>query len=195
MPKRSPAYMAAQNRRILEAAIACIAEKGVERTSIDDIRKQAGLSGGTIYLHFANKEELILAAIREFSYVSPAPQQTLSEFRSFLETIPIKTALTPEQMVSASLRLSAEGFPPSPLNDELVTQLRKSLAMFTATFEALEKNGELALPFPPERMAKLVYAVEYGTGWLNLILGLPVERTMSEVYETLDFLLGARGAE
>jgi AcrR family transcriptional regulator len=194
MPKRSPAYMAAQNRRILEAAIACIAEKGIERTSIDEIRKVAGLSGGTIYLHFSNKEELILAAIREFTYLPSDLPQTLGEFRSFLETIPIKTDLTREQTALASLRLSAECFPPSALNTEIANNISRQLDMFTTTFANLERNAEIAFPLPPERMARLLYAIEYGMGWLNLLLGIPVERTLKESQETLEILMGMRAA-
>jgi AcrR family transcriptional regulator len=184
--------MAAQKRRILEAAITCIAETGVERTSIDDIRKAAGLSGGTIYLHYSNKEDLIVAAIREFTHLDFDPPQTLSEFQSILNTIPIKTRLTREQVVLANLRLSAESLPPSPLNTDVSQVISRSLEKLTGIFAGLERNGETSLPVSPARMARLVYAVEYGIGWLNLIMGIPFDPTMKEISETLDFLLTGR---
>jgi AcrR family transcriptional regulator len=189
MPKRSPAYMAAQKRRILEAAIACIAETGVERTSIDDIRKAAGLSGGTIYLHYSNKEDLIVAAIREFTHLDYDPPQSLSEFQSILNTIPIKTKLTREQVVLANFRLSAESLPPSPLNPEVSQVISRSLEKLAAVFVGLERDGKATFPASPERMARLVYGVELGIGWLNLIMGTSFDATMKEINETLDFLL------
>jgi AcrR family transcriptional regulator len=184
--------MAAQRRRILEAAIACIAETGFERTSIDDIRKAAGLSGGTIYLHYANKEDLIVAAIREFTHLDYNPPQTSSEFQSILNSIPIETRLTREQVVLANLRLSAESLPPSPLSTEVSQVISRSLEKLTGVFAGLERNGETAHPISPERMARLVYAVEYGIGWLNLIMGIPFGPTMKEINETVDFLLTGR---
>ncbi len=41
---------------ILEAALACFTEQGIEATTINDIRAQARCSIGSIYHHFGNKE-------------------------------------------------------------------------------------------------------------------------------------------
>ena len=41
---------------ILEAALACFAEKGFAGTRMDDIARRAGISKGTIYLYFESKE-------------------------------------------------------------------------------------------------------------------------------------------
>ena len=48
---------------ILRAGEALIAEKGYSDTSMDDIAARVGVSKGTLYLHFASKEDLILAVI------------------------------------------------------------------------------------------------------------------------------------
>jgi AcrR family transcriptional regulator len=45
-------------KQILEAALAVFAERGLAAARLDDIAKLAGLSKGTIYLYFPNKEEL-----------------------------------------------------------------------------------------------------------------------------------------
>ena len=63
MPKRDPIHMSAQRERIVRATIGCIADKGVERTSITDICRKAGMSVGAIYVHFANKQEIVAAAL------------------------------------------------------------------------------------------------------------------------------------
>jgi AcrR family transcriptional regulator len=51
-------------RQILEAALAVFAERGLAAARLDDIARRAGLSKGTIYLYFPNKEELFREVIR-----------------------------------------------------------------------------------------------------------------------------------
>ncbi len=45
--------------KIEQVALALFAEKGVDRTTIGDIARAAGIAEGTIYRHYAGKEELI----------------------------------------------------------------------------------------------------------------------------------------
>ena len=45
--------------KILKAAIDVISEKGLDKTSISDIVKKAGIAQGTFYLYFSSKKALI----------------------------------------------------------------------------------------------------------------------------------------
>ncbi|MFS0557683.1 TetR family transcriptional regulator [Brevibacillus sp. 179-C9.3 HS] len=47
--------------KILHAAIEIIAEKGLDKTSISDIVKKAGIAQGTFYLYFSSKMALVPA--------------------------------------------------------------------------------------------------------------------------------------
>ena len=51
-------------RQILDAALTVFAERGLAAARLDDIAKRAGLSKGTIYLYFPNKEALFREVIR-----------------------------------------------------------------------------------------------------------------------------------
>jgi AcrR family transcriptional regulator len=51
-------------KQILEAALAVFAERGLAAARLEDIARRAGLSKGTIYLYFPNKEELFREVIR-----------------------------------------------------------------------------------------------------------------------------------
>lgn len=48
---------------ILQAAEAVLLEKGYYEMSIDEIAARVGIAKGTVYLHFASKEELVLALV------------------------------------------------------------------------------------------------------------------------------------
>lgn len=54
-----------KRREILEAAAAAFQQAGFERTSMEDIRKQAGFSKATLYSYFPSKEELFLEIVVE----------------------------------------------------------------------------------------------------------------------------------
>jgi AcrR family transcriptional regulator len=50
--------------RILDAAAALILRWGYNKTTIDDVSRQAGVAKGTIYLHWKTREELFAALIK-----------------------------------------------------------------------------------------------------------------------------------
>lgn len=63
-------------KHILEAAIACFAEQGYAGTSTATIAKRAGVSQGIIFHHFATKDGLFSAVVRDGiddlkSYLTP----------------------------------------------------------------------------------------------------------------------------
>jgi AcrR family transcriptional regulator len=55
----------ARPQEILDAALACFAEKGFAASRMDDIAERAGVTKGTIYLYFENKEAVFKALVRE----------------------------------------------------------------------------------------------------------------------------------
>ncbi|MDT5322487.1 MAG: hypothetical protein QOD88_5009 [Mycobacterium sp.] len=52
---------ATRRREILDAALACFVEKGLVATTIEEIRLAAGASIGSLYHHFASKDDLAAA--------------------------------------------------------------------------------------------------------------------------------------
>jgi AcrR family transcriptional regulator len=50
---------------ILGAALACFAERGFAATRLDDVAQRAGVTKGTVYLYFPNKEELFKAVVAQ----------------------------------------------------------------------------------------------------------------------------------
>jgi AcrR family transcriptional regulator len=52
-------------RRLLDAAAALVARHGLDAISLGDIATEAGLKTGSIYFHFASKEQLIETVLEE----------------------------------------------------------------------------------------------------------------------------------
>lgn len=65
-PTKTPRWTRRSHARpaeIVEAALQCFAEKGFAATRLDDVARKAGVTKGTIYLYFPDKEALLRAAI------------------------------------------------------------------------------------------------------------------------------------
>ena len=50
---------------ILSAALTCFAERGFAATRLEDVAQRAGVTKGTLYLYFPNKEELFKAVVTQ----------------------------------------------------------------------------------------------------------------------------------
>ena len=65
---RSPRWRRRKDARpeeIVAAALDVFVERGFARTKLEDVARRAGVTKGTIYLYFENKEALFKAVIRE----------------------------------------------------------------------------------------------------------------------------------
>jgi AcrR family transcriptional regulator len=68
-------------QEILDAALACFAERGFAATRMDDIAARAGVTKGTIYLYFENKEAVFKTLARES--ISPRVSEITENIRRF----------------------------------------------------------------------------------------------------------------
>lgn len=69
----------ARPEEITAAALELFVERGFANTRLEDVAARAGISKGTLYLYFENKEDLFKAVVRE------ALVARLVEFRSHIE--------------------------------------------------------------------------------------------------------------
>jgi len=67
MPPRKDA-----RRKLLDAALGVIREKGYSATSVDDLCRAAGVTKGAFFHHFASKEDLAVAAAAHWTTVTGA---------------------------------------------------------------------------------------------------------------------------
>src|SRR3954463_11539669 len=93
-------------QRILAAAREVMLGKGLVRATTREIARAAGLSEGTLYNHFANKEELFLCTLNEL------PSGFVTLMRGLHERVGTETVPTVLSQVAASaLEFYAEAVP------------------------------------------------------------------------------------
>ena len=66
---------------IIEAALECFVAKGFMATRLDEVAQRAGVSKGTLYLYFDNKEALFKAVVE--TLVVPEIDQTEQQIQTF----------------------------------------------------------------------------------------------------------------
>ena len=67
LPGTEKGSLAHLRERILDAALDIFSHKGYRETHLDEVATQANTSEGTIYFHFASKEQIFLALIDQFA--------------------------------------------------------------------------------------------------------------------------------
>lgn len=71
----------ARPQELLAAALDLFVERGYAATRLDDVAARAGVSKGTLYLYFTNKEDLFKAVIREHLVpVLGEAEQTIDQY-------------------------------------------------------------------------------------------------------------------
>ena len=78
----------ARPQELLAAALDLFVERGYAATRLDDVAAQAGVSKGTLYLYFTNKEELFKAVVRESVLpVLGEAEETIDRYEGSSETL------------------------------------------------------------------------------------------------------------
>lgn len=172
---------AATRDRLVEAALALFARKGILETKTADIAKAIGMSHGVVFLHFPKRDELVIAVIDEFA------RRLAAEFRQALER-----DLGLRAVLQAHLRALAEF---EPFYARLVTEapllppkVRGTLLMLQAYV-----SGQLFLAAERERKAGRVRKLErhllFNT-WIGLVHHYLVNR---DVFASGDSVIAEQG--
>ncbi|MBN2457074.1 MAG: TetR/AcrR family transcriptional regulator [Sedimentisphaerales bacterium] len=74
---RSQKRVAKTRRKLKKAALGVFSEKGVEAATVEDITDKADLGKGTLYRHFADKDEMV------FTLIEDAIEHLIERLRSY----------------------------------------------------------------------------------------------------------------
>jgi AcrR family transcriptional regulator len=149
MPKRDDKYMAAQRRTIASAALGTLLEKGLNDTSIRDICDRAGISMGALYVHFADKTDLVIAAF-ELSHENErysGKVATWADYEAAMNVI--KRDIANHRNLSRirlSLQFAAEHIFDEENHPGLSEFLQKRAEYLRQALTHLKIKGEITLP-------------------------------------------------
>ncbi|GAB7016420.1 TetR/AcrR family transcriptional regulator [Methanogenium cariaci] len=165
MPRVIPAYKEEVRRKILRAACDEAKEKGYHALRMEDIAARLGISKGTIYLYFTNKQELsrevLECIIQQFcAAIVRTPDEDL---RTSVSTIYEKTV---HPGISGKVGVMFDFFPLAARDPEIgaiVTTIRREVGSAIVSFiRDQQKRGAIDPTLDPARSALMVQAVSLG---------------------------------
>ncbi|QOY87186.1 TetR/AcrR family transcriptional regulator [Paludibaculum fermentans] len=75
------------HRKVLDAALALFAERGIDGTSMDSVAEQSGVSKATIYKHWADKDALILEVMADINGLNARPSFDTGDTRADVRAV------------------------------------------------------------------------------------------------------------
>ncbi len=170
MPKVSEAHRHSRRRQILDAAIACFAREGFQRTTIEDIIRESGLSAGAIYSYFQNKEAVIETLAderheREQRLIAEAlhdrewPDSMRILFETFFESLA-------DSDVRKERRLGIHLWAEALCNPRVLKLIRRGinqpLKLLSDAIDQAQSRKQLPATLKPEATARILIALFHG---------------------------------
>lgn len=159
--------------QLLAAATALMLRQGYARTSVDQICAEAGLTKGSFFHHFANKDALCSAAIDAWGAMgerlyatawSDPEADPLDQLHRFFD-IMISFTTDPDQPCVCMVGMMAQEL--SLTHPSLGARCADHLARWTAPvarlLTAAKRRHAPAVPFAPERIAWLLNTIWQGS--------------------------------
>jgi len=150
---------------ILDAALACFAEKGFAACRMEDIAGRAGISKGTIYLYFESKEAVFKALAQRAigERIAAVADQleafggTTPELLRMVLTMVGSMASVSDAVVLPRLVLAEAGNFPELAEFWRHEIIDHGLGLFKSIIRRGQERGEFR-PIPPEHAARLCVA-------------------------------------
>lgn len=163
-----------RKQEILDAALACFTEHGIEATTIDMIRERAQASVGSMYHHFGGKERIAAAVYMEALAEYQEVQQAMLKQATSAEAGVKAIALSYVDWVSANpdkarfVLYNRGALAKTEAAEELRAQSRAKASDALRWFEPYIAKGELKT-LPLELYASLITgaAHDYARLWLS----------------------------
>lgn len=155
---------------LLEAARALIREKGYERTTMEDVARRAGMTGGALYGNFKNRDELFIALGQTYWAPIKPKIRPGSSFADKMRAMAEATiAAIPERRVGAVGRLTGMAYALS--HEALRAQVREATAASygwgAGWLRSVADDGQL--PMPAEILVVVIHTLTEGLVFQRLM--------------------------
>jgi AcrR family transcriptional regulator len=170
MPRVSEEHLDAQRKTILEAAVRCFAERGLHRSTMRDVIREAGVSAGALYLYFKSKEELILAIAdsrhrRESQWIVDA-----LDHDSFTESLHVLLGSFASQLTNPrteqdrrlNVQLWAEAVLDPRINESVLSGIETPTNLLAKFFKAAQRQGRLPRRMNCRALSRVLVALYQG---------------------------------
>ena len=189
-PRRAPTEEKADRRsRILDAVLTLLASEGIAGASVRAVAREAGVALGLVHYYFADKTELISAALRrveeqDLLIVDPAGSDPERRLRAALRRVADAEFLTTEYL---SLRLQLWSL--AQVNDTYAQINSAAQARYRAGIAKLIRAARPDLSRREvDRRAADIDVVQNGV-WLTTLLGLDTASVRRNVARTEEIAL------
>ncbi len=196
MPRITAAREEATRQRLLQAARDAFVENGLDQASIDDVAAASGMSVGSIYNYFANKDELIRQsidnAVRQESAVVLADTQAAGSPTEMIDrAVRGWWKYTMEKPGAAAFLAQAWGAASRrPLiRDLMARRFERGVAVNSVLFQGCVQRGDLPADLDVDALARTVQALLDGMVLEYVISGGALRR--SDAQRRLRFVLDA----
>ena len=173
--------------RLIEAARVLIGEVGYEALVLETVAEKAGVTRRTIYDHFRNKDDLIVAVIyqeRTELFVPIKPGQTLKAYLRALAKVLIDLSTDNRALGRSSVSFYLYALTHEEMRQRVVEGSNKIFAKVEAAM--VNAFGREALAMPPRKFVRVLLALTEGLLARRHLM--PEEYPPDVVYAALDAL-------
>jgi AcrR family transcriptional regulator len=171
-PRRRPKgdKRARTRAALLEAARDLVREKGYERTTMEDVARRAGMTGGALYGNFKNRDELFVALGQTYWAPIKPKIRPGSSFADKMRALAAATiAAIPDRRVGVVGRLSGMAY--ALRHEALRAQVREATAASygwgAGWLRSVADDGQL--PMPAELLVVVIHSMTEGLVFQRLM--------------------------
>jgi AcrR family transcriptional regulator len=179
-PRVSDEHKEGRREQILDAASLCFSARGYDRTTMQEILRESGLSAGAVYLYFKSKQEIYMALmerdleadLRRYRDAVAGAGSALDRLRNVMALY--MAGFADSRQAEFTRLYLLEFLPASPQNPELAQALRRRSEQLQALFRQLLQEGVDAGEFRPldsEAVAALIIAAGDGVRLHAITIG------------------------
>lgn len=169
--RRSHEQRKAETRaRLLQAAAALLAERGVEAVSVDAVAEKAGRTSGAVYAHFGSKQGMLLALLDEWRQsllaVVAAEFERTADLTGRLRAVARDVVVSPSDDTRRLMALERELWRTAARDRQVARAMRARAAdaqsRMTRGFAAWKEAGLIDRTADPATMASAFRAMVAG---------------------------------